>query len=181
VAMQNALSEGKSRVVGWEVNGGFLVGNDTEIDGQILVKLPTRDALLPMLCALKVAVDDNVAVSEVFSRLPQRYTQAGMIDNFPVETSQNIVRIFSNDTDQNRQKLSEYFTTEKGFGNITGINSIDGIRIYFDNDIIAHIRPSGNAPQLRIYSVADTQDDADTIVKLSLEEPSGILRQLEKI
>ena len=76
--------------------------------------------------------------------------------------------------------MSRYFTPASGFDAIARINVLDGVRIYFRNGDIAHIRPSGNAPQLRIYAVSDTQARADRIVELSLREPDGILRQLER-
>jgi len=37
----------------------------------------------------------------------------------------------------------------------------DGVRVLFDNGDVAHVRPSGNADELRIYTVADTQARAD--------------------
>ena len=43
---------------------------------------------------------------------------------------------------------------------------------------MAHVRPSGNAPQLRIYAVADTEARADEIVSMALAYPQGILRSL---
>ena len=63
----------------------------------------------------------------------------------------------------------------------TDINTIDGLRIYFANGDIAHIRPSGNAPQLRIYAVANTEARAEEIVTLALREPDGILRSLAEV
>jgi phosphomannomutase len=45
---------------------------------------------------------------------------------------------------------------------------------------VAHIRPSGNADELRIYAVADTRERAESIVKLAVGEPKGILRRLEQ-
>jgi len=51
--------------------------------------------------------------------------------------------------------------------------------VWFANGDIAHVRPSGNAPQLRIYAVADSLQRADQIVALALREPDGILRRLE--
>jgi len=56
------------------------------------------------------------------------------------------------------------------------INLLDGLRVWFNNGDIVHIRPSGNAPQLRVYAVADKQSRADEIVTLALQEPDGILR-----
>ena len=79
-----------------------------------------------------------------------------------------------------RSVLSRYFKPDSGFDAIARINVLDGMRIYFRNGDIAHIRPSGNAPQLRIYAVSATQARADRIVELSLCEPDGILRRLER-
>ena len=76
-------------------------------------------------------------------------------------------------------ELAGYFNAEGGFDAIVKIDTIDGVRIYFANGDIAHIRPSGNAPQLRLYSCADTQARADEIVALGIREPDGILRRLE--
>jgi phosphomannomutase len=57
---------------------------------------------------------------------------------------------------------------------------LDGVRIYFRNGDVAHVRPSGNAPQLRLYACSDFQARADEIRELALREPDGILRQLER-
>ena len=56
---------------------------------------------------------------------------------------------------------------------------MDGVRFYFDSGDIAHIRPSGNAPQLRFYAVANSQQRAEQMVRDALAEPSGLLRSME--
>ncbi|MEL0060294.1 MAG: hypothetical protein VW711_09060 [Verrucomicrobiales bacterium] len=56
---------------------------------------------------------------------------------------------------------------------------MDGVRIYIDSGDIAHIRPSGNAPQLRFYAVANSQQRAEQMVRDALAEPSGLLRSME--
>ncbi|WP_394754205.1 hypothetical protein [Crenothrix sp.] len=76
--------------------------------------------------------------------------------------------------------LLGFFSPEKGFSEITQINYTDGVRIYFANNDIAHLRPSGNADELRIYAVADTQQRADEITRMATQEPDGILRSLER-
>ncbi len=78
-------------------------------------------------------------------------------------------------------KLARVFTPALGFDGIVKINALDGVRIYFANGDVAHVRPSGNAPQLRIYANADTQARADWIVEQGLREPDGILRQLLRL
>jgi phosphomannomutase len=81
---------------------------------------------------------------------------------------------------QRRAMLSRFFTAALGFDDIVRINVLDGVRISFNNGDIAHIRPSGNAPQLRIYANSNSQARADQIVELASREPEGILRQLER-
>jgi phosphomannomutase len=61
-----------------------------------------------------------------------------------------------------------------GFGTITLVDYTDGLCILFDNGDVARVRPSGNADELRIYSVADTQKRADAIVAMGVSEPIGI-------
>ena len=84
------------------------------------------------------------------------------------------------DWQQRKATLSRYLTPALGFDDIARINVLDGVRIYFNNGDVAHIRPSGNAPQLRIYANSDSQARADEIVELALREPDGILRKLER-
>jgi phosphomannomutase len=81
---------------------------------------------------------------------------------------------------QCKATLTRFFTPALGFDDIARINVLDGVRVHFHNGDVAHVRPSGNAPQLRIYANSDSQARADEIVALCLREPGGILRQLER-
>lgn len=175
-AMQDARGHA---VVGWEANGGFLTGSTIVRDGRTLTPLPTRDAILPILCALYASAEKECSLTELVSELAPRFSKAGLIDEFPRPTSLEIVRRFTpGDFAAIAEELSKVFTRELGFGEIEDINTMDGLRVYFSNGDIAHIRPSGNAPQLRIYAVADSEARADAIVRAALEEPDGILRRL---
>ncbi len=78
-----------------------------------------------------------------------------------------------------RATVARFFTPALGFDDVVRINALDGVRMHFRNGDVAHIRPSGNAPQLRIYSNSDSQSRADRIVELGLSEPDGILRQMQ--
>jgi phosphomannomutase len=158
---------GARRVVGWEANGGFLVGS--RLDS--LAPLPTRDALLPIVANL-IAAEDSL--TELWNRLPQRFGRAGLIDGVAPPISKAILAHLSLET------TPRYFTSELGFGAPTQIDRLDGVRIWFDSGDVAHLRASGNAPQLRIYANAGSQARADEIVAHGLGEPDGILRRLEK-
>jgi phosphomannomutase len=80
-----------------------------------------------------------------------------------------------------RTTLTQVFTPAQGFDDILRVNVLDGVRVYFRNGDVAHVRASGNAPQLRIYANSDSQTRADQIVVLGLREPDGLLRELIRL
>jgi phosphomannomutase len=206
--------ETHARIVGWEANGGLLLGSTVALAGGTMEALPTRDSVLPILCNLAAAAEQGIALSTLWRRLPARFGRAGLIDHVPVATSRAILAHLVPDGDtleveldaagevlarsglggqgtplaepaavawrERRKTLSRFFTSALGFDEIVGINVLDGVRIHFHNGDVAHVRPSGNAPQLRIYSCSDSQARADRIVELGLREPDGILRLMEK-
>ncbi|MHC4127019.1 MAG: phosphohexomutase domain-containing protein, partial [Planctomycetota bacterium] len=181
-SMQEARARGADTIVGWEANGGFLLGSAVHRHGRTLEPLPTRDGVLPILAALFASIDRGCTLVELFGALPSRFSKAGLIDQFPLEVSQGLVQRFSpGDETAIRNELAGYFDAEGGFDAIVKIDTIDGVRIYFTNGDIAHIRPSGNAPQLRLYACADSQARADEIVDLGIRDPDGILRRMERM
>lgn len=82
--------------------------------------------------------------------------------------------------DSIRADLGRYFSVDRGFADILRINYLDGIRIFFGNGDVAHLRPSGNADELRIYAVADGRERAAAIARQAVAEPDGILRSMER-
>ena len=212
--MRKAAEKGKRAICGWEANGGFLTGSDIDLDGNILTALPTRDAILPVLCALFAAQDRNRGLIEIFAQLPKRFSRAALLRQFPRSGSMKMVQHFSPSNgrieevrfekggpvlcDRNGNKISvpdvelqrvdciraeleQLFSAEMGFSGIARLNYIDGLRIIFSNGDVAHVRPSGNADELRIYTVADTEIRANEIARAGVAEPAGILRQMEKL
>jgi phosphomannomutase len=79
-----------------------------------------------------------------------------------------------------RQRIQHNFSAADGFGSVLRLNYTDGVRIWFDTGDIAHIRPSGNAPQLRVYAVSDIAQRAEGIVRLAIRELDGLLRRMEQ-
>lgn len=175
--MERALTSGKRKVCGWEANGGFLLGSDVECEGRMLRALPTRDAFLPLASALLATQEGGVSLSELFDSLPKRFSRAALLKNTPRERSLAIVQKLS-DPEAGPAILRSVFTADRGFGRIVRTDNLDGFRIWFDDGDIAHVRPSGNADELRIYAVADTQERADEIARLGVAEPDGILKRL---
>jgi phosphomannomutase len=196
--MKQALSRGKAAVCGWEANGGFLTGSDIFRNGKVLKALPTRDAILPILSVLFAAATRSLSLIELFDGLPRRFSRAALLKRFPRQTGLKLVARFSPGdpkirdvvfapdgaatpaAEEIRGQLERFFTPQLGFGTIARLNYTDGVRIGFGNGDIAHFRPSGNADELRIYGVADTQERADAIAEMGTGEPDGILRKMEK-
>jgi phosphomannomutase len=181
--MEAALAKGKKRVCGWEPNGGFLTGSPIVRNGGILQPLLTRDAGLPILGVLFAAEQYGLSVVDLFARLPKRFSRASLLKQFPRATALKIVGRFSPPTgnaETIREDLAQFFTSAQGFAGIAHLDYTDGVRILFANGEVTHIRPSGNADELRIYAVADTQSRADEIAAIGVAEPAGILRKMEK-
>ncbi len=184
--MQRAAAKGRRRVVGWEANGGFLTGSPIEREGALLDALPTRDAFLPILTVLAAAARRRVAPADLFDRLPRRFGRSALLREFPREKAQRILERLTPQASDGSDLpgvvtlIGHYFRPEDGFGAVEKLDATDGLRIWFSNGEIAHLRPSGNADEFRIYAVADTQERADAIAALGVREPEGILRRLER-
>ncbi len=186
--MQTAIAQGKTLVCGWEANGGFLLGSAVTGKNGSLRPLATRDAFLPLLAVLSAAAERGATVAGLFDGLPARFSQAGLLRDFPRSAGMSIVRELNAATSHRfhhsyeiAELLNRIFTAEDGFSSIVRVDYTDGVRIHFTNGDIAHIRPSGNANELRVYAVADSPDRASAIVALGIAEPDGLLRQLERI
>lgn len=182
--MAAAIGKGRNLVCGWEANGGFLLGSDIERNRKILKALPTRDAFLPILGVLFSARGKNITLPELFARLPNRYSRAGLLRNFPRENGRRMVELLSSSGNGNLahviSQLEGFFAPAAGFSAIARIDYTDGVRIIFVNGEVAHFRPSGNADEFRIYAVAGTQARANEIVDAGLAEPDGIIRLMER-
>src|ERR1700733_9670119 len=180
--MEAALAKGKKRVCGWEPNGGFLTGSPFARNGAVLEPLLTRDAGLPILGVLFAAQQDGLSLVDLFTRLPKRFSRAALLKHFPRATALKIVGRFSPPVEgqEIKKDLAQFFTPALGFAGIDRVDYTDGVRILFANGEVAHVRPSGNADELRIYAVADTQSRADAMAAMGIEEPGGILRRMEK-
>jgi phosphomannomutase len=144
---------------GFEANGGFLLGSNLEENNKTLDALPTRDALLPFIVILTQVVKENTTLSKLTTTLPQRFTSSDRIQKFPRENSMKLIEKGLADTDA---LLNSFNLTNL---KVTDINTIDGLRLTLDNGNIIHLRPSGNAPELRCYCESAEQKIADDLVK----------------
>lgn len=158
---------GDAGVTGFEANGGFLAGEGLSAGGRKLAALPTRDAVLPALAILAMARQQGGKISALLADLPKRYTASDRLQDFPVENSRALLdRLQSDDTAYRSLWGDE-------LGTIKNRDLTDGLRLAFGNGEIVHLRPSGNAPELRCYAEADSMERAQALVALTLRRIGG--------
>ena len=156
--MNEMLDKGNKNNVGYEANGGFLTASDIEQNGHVLTALPTRDAVIVPLALLMASTQAGQSISKLMLTLPQRFTVSGRLKNFPTELSQQKIKALQQDMGW----------LLDAFGDVQNINETDGFRITFDSEEVVHLRPSGNAPELRCYVEADSEPRAQDMLKRCL-------------
>lgn len=171
-AMDDALAHGAQGIVGYEANGGFLTASPVHRDGYHLRALPTRDAVIVPLAILMLAKQHKVSISGLLQQLPQRYTSSDRLKEFPTELSQGRIAAFhSGDFKRDKQAIETIFGGEAG--KVKAIDATDGLRITFENDEVIHLRPSGNAPELRCYNEAASEARAQEMNRRCLAIMNG--------
>jgi phosphomannomutase len=153
-------SDGESDVkvvVGYEANGGFLTNSNIPLFGKRLRALPTRDAVILHLSIILLAVREGKTISELAAGLPRRYTASDRLKDFFQEQSRSILDLFNTgDVAKDNVRATDIFG--KLCGNCCCIDMTDGVRMTFDSEEVIHLRPSGNAPEFRVYNEAATED-----------------------
>ena len=111
----------------------------------------TFGALLALLCGAKAG---KLKMSEVGYRLPKRFTASDRIQNFATASSLALIVRLRMD----HAALRELMAPQAG--EVVSIDETDGLRVLFASGDIVHLRPSGNAPELRCYAESTTVDQA---------------------
>jgi phosphomannomutase len=143
-------------VVGYEANGGFLLG----FAAKGLSPLMTRDSVLPLLAPLIAATQ---GLSALVADGPARFTAADRLQEVPTERSLALVADLRGDAEKRAAFLA-------GFGSdAVVVDETDGLRMTLVNGRIVHLRPSGNAPECRFYAEAGSVAEAEATLALGLE------------
>lgn len=151
--MENKIASGARSLIGYEPNGGVLLGFEAVQDERRLAPLMTRDAVLPIVATLVAA--EGRPVSELVSGLPQRRTATGRLKDVPPSVSAAIVAEVLAGT-------SDVIATE--LGDIRAVDTTDGARLTMESGTILTIRASGNAPELRCYVETDGAEAASALL-----------------
>jgi phosphomannomutase len=139
-------------VVGYEANGGFLLGSAVTLNGRPLAALKTRDAVLPMLMLLTAARAHGLAVSELVGSLPARHTFSDRLQDVDVATCRDLLARLAHEP--------AAFARLTNRLSVVSIDTTDGVRARLDTGDILHLRLSGNAPELRCYAESSSPEKA---------------------
>jgi phosphomannomutase len=120
-----------------------------------------------MLALLCMAREQGVALSKLSHLLPKRYTASDRLQSFANDKSAALIAQFNRDLTLAARRLAP------DAGEIVSVNTVDGLRLNFTNGDIVHLRPSGNAPELRCYAEADTAERAQALCDGALKRILG--------
>jgi phosphomannomutase len=162
-AMMAAATPEADPVVGYEANGGFLSASTIALHQGSLSPLATRDAMIVILAVLGLAAESGQSISTLVKSLPPRHTSSDRLKDFPTARAAAIVADLAG-----RDPVDLAAAFAGGLGQVASTDTTDGLRITFTSGEIAHLRPSGNAPELRCYAEAETFDRARAITSLVL-------------
>lgn len=142
-------------VAGFEANGGYLLASTVELNGKEIKPLPTRDAVLPVITVLSQL--HKQTITELLNSLPERFTASDRLKGFDRGKSLALLDGIS-------QKPSFWLEKLGIFSDLIYINETDGLRMTLSNGDIVHLRPSGNAPELRCYVESSSNERALKVV-----------------
>lgn len=101
-----------------------------------------------------------MTISKLLAELPPRFTYSNRVQNFATSKSKSKSIIAS------AQENPQEFIERIGFVDlhVQSVDTIDGLRLTLSDGSIIHLRPSGNAPELRCYAEADNIIKAEKLV-----------------
>lgn len=161
-----ALTECYEAVAGFEANGGFLLGSDITLGGKAMVRLPTRDALLPLLAILYLSKQCGANLAQLMSQYESRFTASHRLQGIEKASSDRLLTLLQEQPLRLATMLACRDTPKV-------LSTLDGVRFALDAERIVHLRQSGNAPELRCYAEAPSQQQANELVEMLL---SAVLR-----
>ncbi|WP_312403269.1 phosphomannomutase [Rhizobium sp.] len=164
--MSEALAAGHEKVMGFEANGGLLTASTFSLSSGSIRPLPTRDSFLPVLAPLWLAAQKKLRLSQLAEDFRMPIAMADRLENFPIETSSALMKYL-------RQSDKNLETFLSPIGKVSKQSDIDGLRVTLEDGRIIHLRPSGNAPEMRCYVEAPTEEAAAAL----LEDGLALIRR----
>lgn len=164
-----AITERGKTVIGFEANGGVLLGYDAVRQGRQLAALSTRDAFLPIIAAMILAKEAGVTVGQMVERLDVGFAVADRLKDVTSAASMEFLEKLTVDP----EFQADFFLEA---GKVVASSRTDGFRAELDNGTVIHYRASGNAPELRCYVEAMSATEAECLLAWGLRAAGGALQ-----
>ena len=149
-------------IIGFEANGGVLLGSDIMRDGKRLAALPTRDAMLPILATLALAHAARKPLSAIAAEARFAIALSNRLQEVPQDkTAALIARLDTEDSGFRDAAFASH-------GAVAARDRRDGLRLTLGSGATVHFRASGNAPELRVYVEAATPTAAEALLAENL-------------
>jgi len=135
--------------LGGEENGGIFYGLHQSV----------RDGAMATALILDILAKTGKKISKLLDELPKYFIAKGKVD-CPEELKEKVLR--------------EMLEQVKGLN----INTIDGVKIWFEDKSAILIRPSGTEPLYRLYAEAKTNEKAVELVNKYSSKLKNIINEL---
>lgn len=143
-----------ARPVGYERNGGVILGFAAGQDGRVLPPLASREAALPVMAWLAALAAGDEDIAALAAALDLRPTVSGRIVGASSATLRALLAAWSA---RDRDLLA-------GFGPVAATDDGDGVRHSLADGTVLHLRVSGNAPELRLYAEAGRREASEALL-----------------
>ncbi|WP_299410268.1 phosphomannomutase [uncultured Roseobacter sp.] len=164
-----AAMQGGGRVVGYEANGGFLLGFEAMGPAGALAPLVTRDCTLPLLMVLYAGRDGGIAAR--VAQEPPVVTVADRLQNVEQAKSRVLLDRWQQDPAARAAFLAPLNKEEER------LDLTDGLRMILTDGDVIHVRPSGNAPELRLYIETKDTEAAAALLARALTHLRTVLNK----
>jgi len=121
--------------------------------------------VLPILCLLAMARSRGEPLSALRNTLPTRFTASGRLAELSPTRMGALTALIAD-----KALLARLLPDNTS---IRAIDRTDGTRVTLGDGSIVHLRPSGNAPELRCYAEAEDQAAAQALVEATLRRVAG--------
>ena len=151
-----------AKVIGFEANGGFLLGYAADGVAAPLGALLTRDSLLPMVAPLIAARQSGKDLLTLIDDLPPCFTAADRVQDIDRDKAATFLSTLVKSIPVRRAFFESFGTIKSG-------DLTDGLRVDFESGDVIHLRPSGNAPEFRIYAQSSSPQTALNLVAAAMK------------
>lgn len=169
--------ENLTHIIGYEANGGVIVGTDFTKENKTLSALPTRDSIIAIISILAYSKKNKIKISQLASQYCSVYTESSSIKSISVEKIKEFFDLLNKD-DQIASNLEKFLTLKQS---IIHINTIDGICATLSDYSKIHFRASGNSPELRCYTEAATPEQAKDLNQYAMNKLTEWSNAHEKV